>query len=156
MSNIPKGQPVRLRILSVQVGYQGINKRGEDYTIYEISAARESGEIIEDKKLRSFEELKASDELQDLVVVPFKSEKHGVSYTLSRKNRKGGSQKYEELSARVEELAGKLQAVEAWIRQNAGGAAAAPAAQPVAAASQAHEEQRRTDLDERFGAAPPF
>lgn len=154
MSEGPKGQPVRLRIRSCTVGYQGVNKRGDDYTIYEIQAAREDGEVITDKKLRSFEELPVGDDLLDLTVVPFNSEKHGLSFTLSRKTKVS---KTAELQAKVTELTGRLERVEGWIRKHhaeAGGATAPsaappPQAQPAASGAQA-------DLDARFGAEAPF
>jgi hypothetical protein len=143
---------MRLRITSCSSVYSGVNTRGDDYTIYEVQAAKETGEVV-DQKLRSFEELPVG-EILDLTVTPFKSEKHGLSYTLARKNKPGGgsSRKIEELTAFVGAIDERLKLVEG--RLMGPPAAAAPAAVPQAApAAQGSGGQ---SLDERFGDVPPF
>lgn len=147
-----KGQPVKLVITSCTVGYEGKNKREEDYTIYEVQATRD-GVAITDKKLRSFEDLPVGPEPQDLMVVPFKSEKHGVSFTLSRRG-KGGSgktQQINELQAQVKDLTGRLERVESWIRQRAAGTQGAPPRPTVDEAVAG-----MSNLDQRFGAEAPY
>ncbi len=149
MADKPKGTPMKLRITSCASVYQGINKRGDDYCIYELSAAKEDGTGV-DQKLRSFEELPVG-ELLDLTVTPFHSEKHGTSFTLSRKNKPGGggsSRKVEELTQFVQAIDERLKRLE--LLQ------ASPAEVPAAPGPIAGEAVGGQSLDERFGADVPF
>lgn len=146
-----KGKPIKVRILGCAVAHQGTDKRGEEYTLYEIKAAREDGEVITDKKLQCFSELPVGDEVLDLIATPFQSEKHGLSFTLSRKGHSGGggsAKRVSELQGQVTDLVERMQRVEAWIRGR-GASGSVPAAAPVAAAPAA-------GLDERFGAEAPY
>jgi hypothetical protein len=150
-----KGKPVKLIITSCTVGYQGVNKRQEDYTIYEIHACRATGEVISDKKLQSFEDLPVGPEPIELMVVPFKSEKHGLSFTLSRKGKSGSgsTQRINELQGQVTDLVDRMQRVEGWIRSRS--QQSAPQSAPVATAPAAQTSQQAS-LDERFGADAPY
>jgi hypothetical protein len=147
-----KSTPMRLRITSCSSVYSGINTRGDDYTIYEVQAAKETGEVV-DQKLRSFEELPVG-EVLDLTVTPFKSEKHGLSYTLARKNKPAGgsSRKVEELTAFVGAIDERLKLVEGRLM----GPPAAPASAAVPQAAPAGQGSGGQSLDERFGDVPPF
>ena len=154
MADKPKSTPMRLRITSCSAAVSGTSESGQDWTIFEIAAAKETGEIV-DQKLRAFEELPIG-EVLDLMVAPYKL-KDGMSYTLSRKNKPkssggGSSRKVEELTAFVGAIDERLKLVEG--RLMGPPAAAAPAAVPQAApAAQGSGGQ---SLDERFGDVPPF
>ena len=142
----PKGRPTKLRITGCTSVYQGVNKRGDDYQIFEITATKETGELV-NEKLRSFEELPVSGELIELMVTPFHSEKHGTSYTLSRKNKVSSSRKVEELQHFVSAIDERLKRVEAAL----GSQLAPQVTEPSGAQRDPSSGQT---LDERFGEVP--
>lgn len=151
MADKPKARPVKLTITTCSQVYSGKNSKGDDYTIYEVTANRENGEPIGDKKLRSFEDLPTG-ELLDLTVTPFNSDKYGLSYTLARKGGKVSShQRINELQAVVTDLGERVRRLE-----TAGARGTVPAASPPPAPAPVAQDSSRADLDERFGAAPPF
>ncbi len=153
-----QGRDMKLKVVGCRQVYNGRNKAGDEYAVYEIDAQRpQDGQLIEEK-LRSFTALPIGQE-GEFTVTPFDSEKHGRSYTLYPK---GGSRKtsaiesvnelrvevtelYERVRAltqRVVELEGpRNRAVEAAVRAEV----AAPPAQAPGA-----------ELDAAFGEEPPF
>ena len=74
---------MQLKIVACQQVYSGLNPKGHRYTIFEISAAKVDGTLI-NEKLRSFEALPVG-ETMEVTVTPFESERHGRSFTLHRK-----------------------------------------------------------------------
>lgn len=105
----PKGRPTRLRVTSCTQVYAGKNSRGDDYTIYEVEAVRGDGEAVTEK-LRSFENLPL--EVLDLTVVPYRSQKHGLSYTLSRRSKPNNSKRLDEMEELVASLVTRIEALE--------------------------------------------
>lgn len=112
----PSGRASRLRITSCTQVYHGQNARGDQYTIYEVEATRENGAPVRER-LRSFENLPL--ELIEVMVVPYRSAKFGISYTLSRRNRPNSAERIAELTQRadgldrvVAELKSRLDALE--------------------------------------------
>lgn len=103
---------MRLKIMACRQVYTGRNPRGDEYTIYEIDAANMQGQKI-NQKLRSFEALPIGQDI-DVTVTPFDSERHGRSYTLHVKGRKGGGsqQQINDLREVVEELRRRNAALE--------------------------------------------
>lgn len=75
-----KPQRARLTVTDCTVAYRGKNRRGDDYTIYEIKAFNAKGPI--EFPLRSFTELPTGREIE-VTVKKFKSDDYGDSYTLS-------------------------------------------------------------------------
>lgn len=75
-----KPRVVKLTVTSCDVAYRGKNKRGDDYTIYEVKATNARGEISH--KLRSFAELPVGREIA-VTVKKFHSDQYGDSYTLT-------------------------------------------------------------------------
>lgn len=146
----PKGRLTKLRITGCASVYQGVNKRGDDYSIFEITAVREGGEVV-NEKLRSFEELPVSGELVELMVTPFDSDKHGRSYTLSRKNKgPGSSRKVEELGFFVSAIDERLKRVEAQVFSGQ----APPEPMPPGQQGGVQKDPSGQSLDERFGDIP--
>lgn len=144
----PKGRAVRLRVTSCTHGYTGKNARGDDYTIYEVEACKVTGEgepVTE--KLRSFEDLPC--EVLDLTVVPFHSEKHGTSYTLSRRNKPKSAELIAAQQKEIEGLKSRLEHIENFLRT-------APWRQQQQPQQQQEPEPAAVanDLDQRFGAEP--
>lgn len=105
----PKGRPTRLRVTSCTQVYQGKNSRGDEYTIYEIEAVKGDGEAVQEK-LRSFENLPL--EILDLTVVPYRSAKHGLSYTLSQRSKPNNSKRITELEDLVGQLVTRVEVLE--------------------------------------------
>lgn len=141
-----------LKILACRQVYSGRNPRGDEYTIYEVDAANAQGAQI-NQTLRSFQPLPIGQQVE-VTVTPFESEKHGKSYTLHLKGRKGGGstervnelvELVEELTARVGTLTGRLDAIEAMVGGRRGGASDA---------KDQHETQERAA--QRFGDAAPW
>lgn len=93
----------KLTVTSCEPTYTGTNTKGE-YTIYEVFAVDEAGAPVE-AKLRSFEQLDLN-ALVEYGVTRYESEKHGVSYTLSKPRSGGGSgglgKSVDELRVRVD------------------------------------------------------
>lgn len=96
----------KIKVLSCTIGYAGKNTRGDDYTIYEITAENGNGETIA-VPLRSFTQLPVG-QVVEVTVKPFPSEKFGMSYTLTPKRGAGGP-----LAAAVNELAEKIESLTA-------------------------------------------
>lgn len=78
----------RIKVLSCNIGYAGKNARGDDYTIYEITAENGNGETIKEP-LRSFGPLPVGPVIE-VTVRKFQSERYGDSYTLTPKGGAGG------------------------------------------------------------------
>lgn len=106
----PKGRSTRLRITSCTQVYVAKNSRGDEYSIYEIEAVKGDGTPVKEK-LRSFDNLPL--EVLDLTVVPYRSQKHGLSYTLSRRNRPNNTKRITELEELVADLVTRVAALEA-------------------------------------------
>jgi hypothetical protein len=110
-----KGTPTKINVLGCSEAYHGTGKTGDDYTIYEIDGRRPDGSEIP-FKLRSFEEIDTG--LQELLVKPHTSDKHGTSYTLSNANpKKGGGgvklkHEVEALRGTVNSLVARVEALE--------------------------------------------
>jgi hypothetical protein len=85
----PQGRDMRLRILACRQVYHGKNKRGDEYDIYEIDAAKSDGTPI-NEKLRSFAPLPIGQEIE-VTVTAFNSEQHGRSFTLHQKGSRSAS-----------------------------------------------------------------
>src|ERR1700683_1321956 len=92
-----KSRDMRLKILSCRQAYQGRNKRGDEFTIYEIEASKPDGTPI-NEKLRAFSTLPIGQEV-DVTVTPYNSEQYGKSFTLALKGSKSGN-----FSAAINEL----------------------------------------------------
>lgn len=105
----PKGRPTRLRIASCNQVYVGKNTRGDEYTIYEVEAYKADGTQVKEK-LNSFENLPL--EVLELTVTPYRSAKHGLSYTLSRRSRPNRDQQVTELRELIEALTVRVAALE--------------------------------------------
>lgn len=105
----PKGRPTRLRITSCMAVYTGTNQRGDQYTIHEVEAVKGDGSPV-NEKLRSFENLPL--EVLDLMVVPYRSQKHGLSYTLSRRSKPNTAARVKELEELVRDLLTRVEALE--------------------------------------------
>lgn len=105
----PKAEK-RLRITGCSPVYHGTHDNGVEFTIYEVVAVGEDGRSI-GAKLRSFEELPVGETL-DVLVSKYESQKYGVSFTLSRKNKVGTRQLVEALTQRVEQLAARVAELE--------------------------------------------
>lgn len=105
----PKGRPTRLRVTACTQVYTGKNNRGDDYTIYEVEATKGDGSPVTEK-LNSFENLPL--EVLDLTVVPYRSQKHGLSYTLSRRSKPNNSKRITELEETLAALATRVEALE--------------------------------------------
>jgi hypothetical protein len=113
MSGQEKKQDPRkkIKIVNCTIGYAGKNTRGDDYTIYEITAENGNGETIKEP-LRSFSPLPIG-QVVEVTVKPFPSEKYGMSYTLTPQRGAGGphalalnemKEQLEKLTRRVEGL----------------------------------------------------
>lgn len=147
-----------MKVVGCRQVYNGRNKAGEDYAIYEIDAQRpQDGQLI-DEKLRSFTALPIG-QVAEFTVTPFDSEKHGRSYTL---HPKGGSRKASaieavnelrtevtELYERVRVLTERVNELEAPRNRAVEAAARAEIAAPPVQAGD-------SELDAAFGEAPPF
>lgn len=107
----PKGRPTRLLVTSCTEVYTGYNGRGDKYVIHEVEAQKEGGEPI-NQKLRSFENLPTG-ELLDVMVTPYESDKHGRSYTITRRNKPSSAKKIKELESRLTELTERIERLEA-------------------------------------------
>jgi hypothetical protein len=94
----------KIKIVNCTLAYAGKNTRGDDYTIYEITAQNGNGETI-GVPLRSFSQLPIG-QVIEVTVKPFPSEKYGMSYTLSPKRGAGGP-----LAAAVNDLAQAIAAL---------------------------------------------
>lgn len=149
MADKPKGTTTKLRITACTSTYTGTNTRGDEYTIYEVTAVKGSGEIVTEK-LRSFENLPL--EVLDLTVTKYVSEKHGVSYTLARTSKPNSGQKIEDLTERVDDLLARVVALE-----EARAPAPTTPTTPTATTQDAPATTAaQSDLDARFGTDPPF
>lgn len=145
----PKSKPTRLLITSCVAVYTGKNRRGDEYTIYEVKACKESGETIEEK-LTSFEDLPV--ELLDVTVTPYDSAEHGRSYTLARQGRVSTSRQIKELRGIIDGLVERVVELE---RRMPAPPIRGESVQPAAAPSQPAQEQPppdqvQADLDRHF------
>lgn len=114
----------KLTVTSCTKIHSGNDKNGKPYTIYEVFAVDDAGIPVE-AKLRAFADL-ALNELVEYEVNEHKSDKHGVSYTLSvpgKGSSSGGgggggglAGSVDALRERVEKLEARLQALEAAVR----------------------------------------
>jgi hypothetical protein len=111
----PASKDMTLRIQACRQVYAGVNPRGDRYTIFEVDAVTQSGVEIREPdgtsaKLRAFEPLPVG-QLVEVTVSVFHSERHGKSYTLSRRGHGGGpttSEQVANLAEKVKELEGKV------------------------------------------------
>lgn len=158
----PKSKDMRLKIVGCRQVYSGRNQRGDSYTIFEIDAERAADGVRINQKLRSFTALPIG-QVVEVTVTPFKSTKHGKSFTLAPKNNKGAgsgsTQRVNELAEQVEEcmnrianLTRRLGEVESRLGEVMKDDArfTRPAAQPTTA-----QAANSRQLDEKFGADPP-
>lgn len=105
--------------------HSGTNNSGAPYTIYQVIANRQNGELI-DLNLRSFEEL-PKNQLITVTVEKYDNPRYGVSYTVSLKGKKSG------LGAKVAKLEADLKVLEqrvAALEQRGGGSSSAPTSVP--------------------------
>lgn len=150
---------MRLKILDCRQIYQGHNRRGDSFTVYEIKAARaETGQPI-NEKLRAFTSLAVGQEI-DVNVQVYNSEQWGKSFTLYPKGARSESAtgQLNELRERVNELENwktwmtkefrDLSDMVAFLRGN-GRQAQAPAAPR-------QDPEQTAALDERFGKDAPW
>lgn len=102
----------KLKVTDCKLVFAGKNKRGDEYSLFEVTAARPDGKQIEEK-LRSFCALPIDQEIE-VVVTPFPSEKHGMSFTLAPTGPKGTSntQRVNELVEEVQKLAQRVTLLE--------------------------------------------
>jgi hypothetical protein len=75
-----QGKIARIKVVACREVYAGVNQKGDRYRIYEVNATREDGTPIREK-LRSFGPMQVGSTVE-VRVVPFKSERHGTSFTL--------------------------------------------------------------------------
>lgn len=108
--------------------HKGTGNNGRDYVIYQVIATNEGGVPI-DLNLRSFQQL-PKNQLIEVNVERFESDKFGVSYTLSTQKQGGEAvgKRIGELERAVAELTKRVGQLEA------GRQAAAPAPGPPPAA----------------------
>jgi hypothetical protein len=103
----------RLTITGCRSVYQGTNRKGDPYTIYEIGATDEAGQIIQ-QTLKSFDEL-AIGLSAEFEIDPYDGGQHGWSYTLKQIRPKLGPRVqyleeiiYPNLLARIEQVERQL------------------------------------------------
>jgi hypothetical protein len=78
----------KLTIMGCKDVYHGKNQKGADFTIYEIQATNEQGQVVQET-LKSFDELPVG--LQaEFEVERYDGGQHGISYTLKRVRPKLG------------------------------------------------------------------
>lgn len=110
MSQQQQQSPVRkLTITGCKDVYHGTNNKGNDYTIYEVQATDEHGQVVQ-QTLKSFEQLDIGLSAE-FTVEKYDGGQHGISYTIKRQREKLGPrvEKLEEqvipgLVARIEHL----------------------------------------------------
>lgn len=113
----PKSSPTRMTVTACNVAVTAKNARGDTYTIYELTAFKEDGSEI-NEKLRSFENLPL-DELIEVTVTPYNSEKYGRSFTIAQRNRPNSAQLIRELKTTVLKLTERVEDLEEWRRTHA-------------------------------------
>lgn len=155
---MPEGRRTTVKVIDCKPVYHGTNKKGDQYSIYEIRASKADGTLI-NEKLRSFTALPIGQSVA-VTVVPYKSEQYGQSFTLYPTNEKGAGTTAEvnDLNERYEQLRqshGKLEARVADLERIVGellrdeGRSAAQPASP-------HDPEHTAALDAAFGVDPPF
>lgn len=97
------GKDMRLKITSCRHIFTGHNRRGDEFSIYEVGATKDGRPINE--KLRSFTSLPIGQEM-DVTVKVFNSEQWGKSFTVHPKGGQGASRAaaVNDLHDRVAEL----------------------------------------------------
>lgn len=158
-----QGKKVTMRIIDCKQVYHGHNKKGDEYTIHEVRAAKIDGELI-NEKLRSFSMLPVGQTIE-VTVVPFNSEQHGKSFTLyptSSKSGGGTTAQVNELTTQVEQqremiqkLAERVTTLERDLATAVGGKLMA-AVDAGIARGLGQDPTTVSDLDAKFGADPPF
>lgn len=95
----------KLMVTSCKVIHEGSDRNQKPYKIYEVFAVDEGGSPVE-AKLRSFSQLTLN-ELVEYEIEEFRSDRHGVSYTLNLPGSgggRGGGQRSSGLGASVDDL----------------------------------------------------
>lgn len=107
-----KTKITKLKVTRCNLVFAGKNTRGDEYTLFEIEATGLDGAPIS-HKLRSFCSLPIDVETE-VVVTPFPSERHGMSFTLAPTGQKSSSntQRINELFELVKKLTERVQALE--------------------------------------------
>lgn len=131
----------KLTVTSCGKIYEGTDKNRKPYTIYEIFAVDDGGVPVE-AKLRSFSQLTLN-ELVEYDIEEFRSERHGVSYTLSLPGSGGGKggPRSSGLGASVDDLRDRVEKLERQLADllagRNSGSQSGPTADPPAAPSPA-------------------
>lgn len=148
----PKSRDMRLKITGCRHVYTGINKRQDQFSIYEIDAERADDGFAIREKLRSFQALPIG-RVVEVTVTPFVSERHGRSFTLALKGGRSasGTQQRNDLQEQVDVLRDSLGTLSRRVAELEG-RVGTEVMQPQATSAQASSEAER---DRKFGADPP-
>lgn len=123
---VANSKEMRLLIIDCKPVYHGINKKGDEYDIYEVRASKPEtpGQPI-NEKLRTFTALPAG-QVVEVTVTPFNSVEHGKSFTLYPKGNSGSSVNQQNenrselviLRENMAKLAARVSTLENYIRKN--------------------------------------
>lgn len=104
-----KEHETTMKVVACRPIYQGRNATNHSYTIYEVEAQNQQGQLITEK-LRSFDQLPIGDTVT-VTVVPFESEAWGRAFTLHLKTPKGEDieSRLKKLEAHITELVSMVQ-----------------------------------------------
>lgn len=158
-----KGRDMRLRITDCKQIYQGHNKRGDNFTIFEIKATKPNGQPI-DEKLRAFTSLPIGQEI-DVNVQVYNSEQWGKSFTVYPKGSRSESAtgQLNELRDQVVELQDRNVALTRRVAdlETRVGELLRDSGRPLSvgappARTTSHTPEQTAELNERFGEDAPW
>jgi hypothetical protein len=149
---MPESRDTRIKVLACRHAYTGHNRRGDEFTIYEIEASKPDGTPIREK-LRSFTSLPIGQEI-DVTVRPYNSEQYGRSFTIAPKGKRSSNfaeaindltEHQAETDDRLVKLTQRVKELEEQVGQLLSGRPAPPPTPPPESA-----------LDEKFGKDAPW